>query len=178
MIGYIYKIVKEGDDHIYIGSTNESLKERLRLHKKNAIKSPNRKVYKYILENGGWDRFKIKKVEKIEYANDSQLKQREEYYRSIQDKELLLNTYKSYTGLTEKEYRRQYQKESYQNNKEKISEKRKKYYQNNKDQIKERKKEKINCDICGLSVMKNNIQRHQRSTKCLKYKEIYDFINH
>ena len=135
MIGYIYKLVKECDDDkmIYIGSTNLTLRKRLTVHKKKAVDFPNRKVYKYIAENGGWNKFEIKLIEKIEYENDTELKIKEEHYRANQVQNLLLNSQKSYVGLELKEYSKQYYKENIN--------KRKEYIEKNKDRIKEHKKE-------------------------------------
>ena len=94
MKGYIYKIIPNILKTIYIGSTNKSLKKRLEEHKKKAVKWPNRKVYKYITENGGWDQFEIKIVEKIEYENDTELKIKEEEYRAAQNQEFIIEYYK------------------------------------------------------------------------------------
>ena len=83
MIGYIYKLVKEGDDHIYIGSTIETLEIRLTKHKTKSKKCSERKVYKYILENGGWENWCIKLLEEYACENETELRIKEEEYRKI-----------------------------------------------------------------------------------------------
>ena len=149
MKGYIYKIISIDTEnkHIYIGSTNESLKKRLEEHKVKAVKWPDRKVYKYISENGGWDQFEIKIVEKIEYENDTELKIKEEEYRAAQEQSLLLNTYKSYISLEDREeYFKQYRKDYKEKNRERIKEKNMEYRKDNKENIieyREKNKERI-----------------------------------
>lgn len=168
MKGYIYKIVPkdEKDKHIYIGSTNESLKIRIEKHKNNALEYPNRKVYKYITENGGWDQFEIKMIEEIEYENDTELKIKEEEYRASKDQELLLNSVRSYTGCTtRKEYRQKY--------KEYISKQWKKWYNENKNN----RLQKVECNICGNFICKNSLKKHQGRKSCQEAKKIYDFIH-
>ena len=60
---YIYKLVRANDKHYYIGSTQKTLKYRLKKHKDKSYECPNRRVYKYILKNGGWKDWKIEVVE-------------------------------------------------------------------------------------------------------------------
>ena len=55
-------------------------------------------------------------------------------------------------------------KEYYQENKDVILEKKKEYRENNNDKI----NEKVECSICGVSISKHGLARHQRSNKCKK----------
>ena len=60
-LGKIYKIVRKTDNAlIYVGSTCEPmLCKRFDKHKQNAKTSFNRKVYRTILDNGGWENHQI-----------------------------------------------------------------------------------------------------------------------
>lgn len=81
--GYIYKIVNDINDKIYIGQTQKSLQERFRLHvydsnKKNADNFPIHKaIRKY-----GMDKFHIIEVEKCSVAV---LNEREQYWIAYYD---------------------------------------------------------------------------------------------
>jgi hypothetical protein len=61
------------------------------------------------------------------------------------------------------EYYKEYYKKYYEDNSDKIKEKDKKYYEKNADKI----KEKVCCNICGAFSSKNNLERHQKSKKCM-----------
>jgi hypothetical protein len=50
----IYRITKFGDPSFYIGSTTLTLSQRLSTHRADTVKHPNQKVYRFIVENGGW----------------------------------------------------------------------------------------------------------------------------
>ena len=56
-------------------------------------------------------------------------------------------------------------KEYYENNKDKI----KLYYENNKTEITEKRKIKTECEYCKSVVRKLDLNRHQKSNKCLKF---------
>ena len=63
--GKIYKIVRLSDDVVvYVGSTTKQyLSSRLVEHKNKATKYPNRRVYKSISDNGGWENHQIVLIE-------------------------------------------------------------------------------------------------------------------
>ena len=60
-LGKIYKIVRKSDNVlIYVGSTCETmLCKRFDKHKQKAKKYPNRKVYRTVLDNDGWNNHQI-----------------------------------------------------------------------------------------------------------------------
>jgi hypothetical protein len=91
-----------------------------------------------------------------------------------------LNSHCCGTGI-EYQDEKQYKKQHYQDNKEKINEQHKQYYhdnkqninervkhyqQNNREKISEQTKQKIECPICGSMVRKYGMKRHQRTAKC------------
>lgn len=79
---------------LYIGSTIMSLKSRISAHKSQAKISPNRLLYKYILENGGWDQF-IFHLGKEEPFVSEELQHREEQ-KYIDSTNPPLNSIKAY----------------------------------------------------------------------------------
>ena len=50
-----------------------------------------------------------------------------------------------------------------------INEKSKEYREKHKERIKEYMKQKVKCDLCGSTVVKRGLKRHQNTMKCLKY---------
>ena len=77
--GKIYKLVNNTDKEIYIGSTCVPLHKRFYKHKQDAIRFPNRKVYKHLIEIG-WDEVKIILIESFSCENKMELEKRERYY--------------------------------------------------------------------------------------------------
>jgi len=63
-------------------------------------------------------------------------------------------------------------KEYYEKNADYICEKAKLNYEKNKDKINERLKEKICCDICKCVIRKDVLTRHQRTQKCINFKNL------
>lgn len=60
-IMYIYKLRHKSDindQNIYVGYTKD-LKKRMTKHKNKCWEAPNRKIYKYVTENGGWNNFEM-----------------------------------------------------------------------------------------------------------------------
>ena len=173
--GKIYKIVCNITGEIYYGSTIETLKERLRKHKK--IDNPC--VSKNILDRGD---YKIELIENYPCNNKYELEEQEATY-------IRNNTCINITipHRTKKEYKKQYYKnnqekfkEYYENNKERLNEIKKNDRINNPDKYKqqeknrknikeryEKRKEKIKCE-CGCIIARGGIAEHKRSNKHLK----------
>jgi len=194
--GKIYLVkCKYDDELVYVGSTYQSLEDRMSSHKNDK----NCSLYQYV--DGDWDNWNIELYEDYPCKNKYELERREtevqrqiatinkqlarrtsqEYYQDNRDK-LLEQNKQYYQDNRDKiiEYQKQYQqdnrdkiverkKQFYQDNREKIAERDKQYYQNNRDKIAERKKQKITCERCGCIVRKGEFKRHHRSQKCLNY---------
>ena len=177
MIGSVYKIVSKDENinEIYVGSS-VNFKSRLQSHKCDCYNvkrnNYNSKVYQFIREHGGWDNWNMIKIIDIDCEDKSELRYYEQLYiSSLKPK---LNCNKSYT--TEDD-RKEYFKEHYQQNKdkikeyneknkEKIKENMKEYYQQNKDKLKEKTSVKINCE-CGGKYTRHNKSAHFKSKKHL-----------
>jgi hypothetical protein len=197
MFIYIYKLIKKGavnDDMVYIGSTN-NFSKRQHTHKVNTNNECdklryNSKVYKYIRENGGFDEWEMLVIDEIEVP----LKKCEERSRCEQDyiKKYdainKLNTFKAFRTeedilnkdkifrLNNLEKCREKDKRTgkirYERDKERMIEQAKLNYEKNIEKIKERKKQKISCDICGSIITRGNKAVHQRTQKCINFKNL------
>lgn len=76
----IYKLFSKTCDSFYIGSTARSLKYRLYKHRNKSHEAPERKLYKHILETGGFDEWHMELIEKIDSTDDVERRQREQYW--------------------------------------------------------------------------------------------------
>ena len=139
--GKIYKIVVDGIDLEYVGSTCDRLSARLSKHKSHALlKTFNCKLYEH--DPTLW---RIILVEEFPCATKDQLRAREEYWR----KELRasLNSIKCFV----------------EDKKADARERKKKHRLNPK----RRETEIIEC-CCGLKTRRSSLCRHLRSKKHLK----------
>ena len=50
----------------------------------------------------------------------------------------------------------------------------KKYYEKNKENTLNQKKQKVECRFCKSIVSKNDIKRHNKTMRCLKYQKFID----
>ena len=172
----IYKISSPQCEKFYIGSTTQTLKERLRLHKKDytIYKNGNR---------GNMTSFDIVKFDDaiIELIKDVKCENRKELNKIEgecikEHHDRILN--KNIAGRTQKQYREAHKdkiKEYYETNKEHYKNTNKEYYEANKEKIKEIKKEyhqrnkeklneKFDCD-CGSKYTFRHKARHAKSQK-------------
>ena len=67
----IYIIYKNNDDNFYLGKTN-NMYQRMANHKHNCKINLNRKLYNYINDNGGFDKWSYKVISEDE--NDTEAK--------------------------------------------------------------------------------------------------------
>ena len=193
--GKIYKIVCNISNEIYIGSTIQTLNQRLAVHKSIKVKCSSYKI----LERGDY------KIELIKnYPCKSKWELEEEEAKYIRENECINKTI---PHRTRKEWREEnkekiieYKKEYYEDNKEKINKKTNEYYKNNKEKIVEQKKtfyennkekqlqikkkyyednkevinkqrkEQVLCE-CGILTSKNHISRHRKSKRHIKFLE-------
>ena len=157
--GKIYKIVDNTNGNIYIGSTIETLKERLRKHiqKKDC-------ACKNIFEN---DDYKIELIKDYPCESEEELNIEEQKYINEID---CINKNRAYrTEEEEKEYKRGYRKEY-----------NKKYYEKNKKEYNEKRKEKILCNDCNSMIRKSDISAHRKTQKHINSickSLVYDIID-
>lgn len=121
MNGIIYKL--NVGDEFYIGSTRRKMCERLASHRQDAIKFPNRLLYKNI--NNNWKDTSIEKLEEKTFENREEMEKVEkEFIKSLNP---TLNTNKGNSKRYDhnkymnnekhKTYMRDYMKAKVQNNK-------------------------------------------------------------
>ena len=175
-LGKIYKIKCNVTGQIYIGSTCEkTLARRLSGHVRDYKKHLNGKYHNVssfkVLENGN---YYIVLLESVNCANNDELKAKERFHI---ENNICVN--KCIPGRTRKEYMKEhyqsnkekiqkYQKEYTIANKEKILEHQKEHYQTNKEKIQKYKKEQITCE-CGSTISRLNKNRHLKSQKHCNY---------
>jgi len=146
----IYKLVSDHTDEIYIGSTIQSLSQRLSGHARDVKVKKTPCNSKKLFELG---KVKIILIENYSCNSKEELLKHERHYI-----ETMVCVNKNIPGRTDAEYRH--------NNKDKIKERNKEYRLKNKDKMKERRKVKITCD-CGADINKDSIYRHKRTKKHL-----------
>ena len=147
----IYIIKHKDSDALYVGSTTDFHLRKIN-HKSDSYnekyKGYNIKLYQFILDNGGWKRFDIWKIDCCDEENAFEKEQ--EYMDKLKP---TLNDRRAngFDFDRQKEYHKQYNE---------------KYYENNKDKL----NEKMDCD-CGGKYTKQHKKRHLKSQKHI------DFIN-
>jgi group I intron endonuclease len=148
----IYKITNDFNDDVYVGSTCDTLIKRFSSHKNNSKKECKKNYLLYRLTNEiGFERFRIDLIEDYPCEDKQTLRFREGYWiRQIGT----LN--KKIEGRTKQEYNKEY----YDENKEK----KKKYYKEYYDENKECILKKTTCD-CGCILRKADLNRHRKSKK-------------
>jgi hypothetical protein len=169
-----YKIFKEDLDEVYVGSTS-NFYSRKKSHKhlcyNETCKQYNYKIYQTIRANGGWDEFKMIQIGTRDNITKREAEQIEEEYRLE-----LKSTMNTQRAFLSPEQRKEKNKEHYQANKERISEKNKvnkeriseknkEHYQANKEKFNEKGKEKIICEICNIEITRSSKSNHMRTQR-------------
>jgi len=198
--GFIYKLCckDKSIEECYIGSST-NWKQRKRTHKSNCNnpnqKSYNNKKYVVIRDNGGWENWEMVLIHYYPCNNKRELESEEERVR--QEYHNTINSKRAYrTDEERKEYNKQYYtdnrekllqkakqynidnhesileyKKQYRiDNRESILQKEKQYRTDNCESILQKKKQKITCD-CGCIIAKRNISTHKKSNKHKKIME-------
>jgi len=170
--GKIYKIVCNITGEIYIGSTIQTLEERLAVHKSIKVKCRSNKI----LEKND---YKIELIKDYPCNNLWELEEEEaKYIRNNKciNRNIPHRTYQErYEDNKEKfkEYQKKYREENKEKlkeyeknrkNKKERSENMKKYRDDNKEKLSKQKKERVECE-CGSIVNRSDLSRHRKSKK-------------
>ena len=169
----IYKITDIAYNKCYIGSTCESLSQRMARHRHNYKKAEewnNQTNCHLLFDEYGMENCKIELLEDYPCENKEQLLKREGYY--IQNIDCVnrcvagrtINEWKE----DNKEHYQHMRKEYSEKNKEHICDKSREHYHQNKETILAKRKETIECE-CGGVFRKCDIRRHERSDKHQRY---------
>ena len=193
--GKVYKIVDVGYNKCYIGSTTESLSQRLARHKHhyNEHKIGKRRHMRSfdLFDEFGFDNCKIELIEFFSSNSREELRKREGHHIRDEDcvnkaiagrskQEWARDNYeKNRDSLLEKahKYRQEHKEHMLQNckkwreeNKEKKAESDKQYREKNWEIIKQRQCAKTNC-VCGGKYTYQNKARHERTKRHHQYVE-------
>ena len=164
----IYKIVCNTTGLTYVGSTIQKLSQRLSEHKgkyKLYLKGKTNFITSFdIIKNNN---YQIILIDECPCNNKEQLLREERKY--IEKLGCINKIIPTRTKKEWDEYNKQYYKQHYLDNKEKISKKKKQHYQYNKDKILEQKKKTIQCEFCNSTITAVHLRRHQRTNKCQKF---------
>lgn len=76
----IYRLFSNNSDKFYVGSTSRNLKQRLSKHRNKSHEAPRRKLYKHILENGGFTEWHMEVLETCEAESPIARAQREQFW--------------------------------------------------------------------------------------------------
>jgi group I intron endonuclease len=145
--GKIYKITNDYNDDVYVGSTCDTLVKRFSAHKKNANQHKNRK-FSTLINEIGFDRFRIELIENYPCVDKYQLRQREGYYiREMGTLNMLVS------GRTSKESNKIGEET------EARKETRKQYRENVCKQV-------YNCE-CGCEIHRHSLSAHLKTKKHL-----------
>lgn len=89
---YIYKFICKDSSikNCYVGHT-VNFSHRKHIHNLDYIKYPERRLYKFISENGGWDNWDMIVIETINCKNNSEAKLREGYWIKELNADLNMN---------------------------------------------------------------------------------------
>jgi len=151
---HIYKLCCKDTDitDIYIGSTINFRNRKCR-HKSNCNninnKEYNIKVYQFIREHGGFQNWEMILIENVNCNTKLELHKIERYY--IEELQPSLN--KQLPLRTKNEYDKE-------------------YYNDNKEKITEYKNEKFTCE-CGGKFTKSNKNRHIKTKKHIKFLQTF-----
>ena len=157
--GKIYKLTSPTTDDVYIGSTIQTLAQRLRGHKKD-LDCKSREI----IDNNKI--INITLIEKFPCNSKTELDKREgQYHRSMPciNKQIAGRTraeYKEDNKDKIKEQRKQYREK----NKDAIAEYNAQYYEKNKASILANQAEKITCE-CGSVIRINDLAKHKRTKR-------------
>jgi len=173
--GKIYAIKCNETDDVYIGSTIQTLKERLGKHRRDMKRwkdGKGRNITSFEIVQ--YDSCYIELLETYPCnSKEELLKKEKEYIESIE----CINKCRPFrTDEEKKEYDKEYAKEYREANKERVLQQHKEYYEANKEKVlqyqkeyyeekrKEKNKEKYTC-VCGSNIRKSDRRKHERTKK-------------
>ena len=153
----------------YVGHTT-NFTERKAGHKIDCNnpngKSYNYKIYQIIRDNGGFGNWRMIEIESrlVKDKRDAERIEQE----LIEKLEADMNSIKAFGAYTKEEYRNKYHQEHREHQIAYATQ----YRLENKDKLKEKAKKTIECNICGVILLKNHFPRHTRSLRHIQLMEL------
>ena len=185
--GQIYAVRNTIDEEFYIGSTCNTLAERMSSHRCEGRKGGHTMKLYVKMFDIGVDNFYIESYELFPCENVQQLRRREgeiqqllkptlnqhiagrttkeqmhEYYEA--HKEELYEKTRQY-ALDHPEQKKGYQQKYYETHKDEIAERTKEYREEYTRQKNIRDKEKVPCEACNREISRGYVPRHNKSQK-------------
>ena len=174
--GKIYKVVDNGYNLCYYGSTVQPLSKRFSTHKKDYVRYRDGRKERplticKIFDEYGVDNCKIELVELFPCNSKEELHKREGEHIRNND---CVN--KFIPGRSKEEYRKGHKAENAarmrkcrskltDEQKEVIKQKQKEWKNQHKEELKARRAEKVVCDVCGSCYGKGNKSAHEKTKK-------------
>lgn len=153
--GKIYRLISEQTDECYVGSTIQTLAQRMTVHRYDFKKKKgNKQSFKVLC----YDDVKIILLENYACRNSEELRMREQYW--IEKLSSTTNVKRAYST---RETKLADNKNYYQQNKERILEAKKIYAKTHQAEIRKRQSQRIVCDSCNISILKYWMPRHIQS---------------
>ena len=180
--GKIYCIRSFQTDDVYIGSTTQTLAQRLGKH---------RREYKLYLKGNAnyvtsfellkYDDYYIELIKLFPCSCKAELEAEEGHYIRecvCINKRIAGRTQKQY-NIDNRDKKKEYNKQDYIDNRDKKKEQNKQYRIYNREKIKEYNKQNITC-ICSCNITRINFRTHLKSKKHKKFMSefIKNFISH
>lgn len=166
-VGFVYLLEHKDTDKIYVGSTKQTIQQRVYDHTKH-YKRNHSYCTSYELIKYGDDGLNWIELEKVEYDDEEDLRKAERYWFDIYKEEfgeLLINEKLPFRSNDEKiKYCNDMNRKWYGENKKKIQAQRKQHRENNRDKINAKKREPVLCE-CGFYSTSSHISRHRRTKK-------------
>jgi proline racemase len=179
--GYVYRIVNDIDDEIYVGSTSQSLQNRFAGHVFAMTEGATHRLAEK-MRNMGVANFHIELLQNVHYSNVTELRHAENeaiktLAPTLNHRSALGRNMEVRVAYLKARHLQQYAEKREEiiarvhryaeANKEKIAERTKEYRAKNAESINEKKKERMTCEFCGCIFTKCHRSRHQASKKCL-----------
>lgn len=169
--GKIYKLVNDVNDEIYVGSTTQTLKQRLNTHKGLSKIHPNRHVYSKLNEVG-WKNVHIILLEEVESSNAYQLLERERYWYDLLRPTLnknCPNRSKQEWYNDHPDYDKQYRIDH--------ADAIKQYRLDHALKISNWFKSEKHCSVCDCSITRRNYASHLKSKKHLYNSDPLNYVS-
>mgnify|MGYP003639847321 FL=1 len=169
--GKIYKLIDLDSDKVYIGSTTQTLHDRLNKHKNpsnNCMSNTFKDPYIQLIKSYPCNSKRALDKEEQKYIDMYDCVNKQKSFQTKEEKKEQINKYQKQYYIEHDEELKKYQKQYHTDRKDVIYEKIKKYQIVNKDKIKQRQNQVCSCE-CGKTYTRTNKIQHMKSKKHINY---------